>query len=334
MKKIYLLALLALCPLLLGASSAVNFNRVGDLGGFQGSHPTSYTPTLSAGWGTPTSVDIKYARLGAYMHIWGSFITGTVAGSLASISLPSGYELDTGLIALQNNTSNPGPHFGYFASGSGNAYAITAIGTSTTLIYAGGSATLTPQNGSSSFVNSQYVSVSIMVPIKGWGISGGSTTYSMLGTAYYDTTTSLGGWTANSLTFTDFPTDTDAPAPTVQTVDTTCGTIQTTDNNLPQVTVNSMCPGSYKVCANFTGYNSSNGRFGFRISDGTTNGPDLVATSANSDYVPFHACWVFQYTSSANRTFKLQGRNNNGSVNIVNADGEDAMLTWTIEKVK
>lgn len=128
----------------------------------------AYTPTLSAGWGTPTNTAFFYRRVGDTVHIQGTFTTGTVAASLASVSLPSGMSIDTGKISLANTSGNPGPYVGQFGSGSGHAMAVLATGTSTSLIYAAGASTLTPQNGSASFSSSQVIGVNVIVPVSGW----------------------------------------------------------------------------------------------------------------------------------------------------------------------
>lgn len=56
---------------------------------------SSYTPTFSAGLGTPTGVAMFWRRTGDTMQIKGSFVNGTVAGSIGTISLPSGPTIDT-----------------------------------------------------------------------------------------------------------------------------------------------------------------------------------------------------------------------------------------------
>jgi hypothetical protein len=51
---------------------------------------TSYTPTFT-GFGTVTSVETKWRQVGSNIEISGSFITGTVSASTASITLPNSY---------------------------------------------------------------------------------------------------------------------------------------------------------------------------------------------------------------------------------------------------
>lgn len=56
---------------------------------------TSYTPTFSAGWGTPTNVSMWWKRDGDSMRIKGSFNVGTAAASIGTITLPDVYTIDT-----------------------------------------------------------------------------------------------------------------------------------------------------------------------------------------------------------------------------------------------
>lgn len=161
--------------------------------------------------------------------------------------------------------------------------------------------------------------------------AGAGAAYSFIGIANFPPTASC-LWTRNNPTFTDFNSDADCPGPTVTAVDTTHGTIQTTDADLPQVTVNDMPAGTYRVSAYFSGFNSGGGRYGFRLSDGTTHGPDIVGSG--SEHSAFYTSWIFTYASSGNNTFKIQGRNNANTVNIaVDGGGVDAALTFIFERI-
>lgn len=55
---------------------------------------TSYTPTYTA-FGTPSSAEAFYKRIGDSLWLRGRFVGGTATGSTASISFPSGLSLDT-----------------------------------------------------------------------------------------------------------------------------------------------------------------------------------------------------------------------------------------------
>jgi len=67
---------------------------------------TSYSPTYSAGFGTVTNSQAWWARHGDKMRLWGSFTAGTVAGSVATISIPSGYTVDTNKVPSTANANS------------------------------------------------------------------------------------------------------------------------------------------------------------------------------------------------------------------------------------
>ena len=134
----------------------------------------SYTPAFT-GFGTVSSVGAYYKRQGDNLHVRTNWTTGTVAGSLASISLPSSMTIDTNKSPIANTTSAGGPLVGqYGAAGATSAgHLVTATGTSTALVYFGyiyyvGSGYLTPQNGSSIIASSSACGGSFIVPISGW----------------------------------------------------------------------------------------------------------------------------------------------------------------------
>ncbi len=134
----------------------------------------SYTPTVSAGFGTATNISARYRRIGDSIEIQGSHTNGTVAASLASISLPSGLSLDSAKLSITNTTANPGNMVGNWSASNASGqfgFAVTAPSTSTTLIYFGGNnsvaAKLTPQNGSAMSDSSVVFAYRFVVPIAG-----------------------------------------------------------------------------------------------------------------------------------------------------------------------
>ena len=52
-----------------------------------------YTPTFE-GFGTPTQINAQWRRVGSTMQVQYEFVTGTVASTNATLSLPSGYNID------------------------------------------------------------------------------------------------------------------------------------------------------------------------------------------------------------------------------------------------
>ena len=136
---------------------------------------TSYTPTLSAGFGTVTSNAAYYRRVGDSLEIMATWVNGTVAASIASISLPSGIVLDTAKLSKSSNTtSQAGNVVGHWAGGdtSSTGVILTAPGTSTTLLYfgpkQGNSNNTIPANGSAIANNTDSYSMRALIPVSGW----------------------------------------------------------------------------------------------------------------------------------------------------------------------
>jgi hypothetical protein len=64
----------------------------------------SYTPTLSAGFGTPTIHHAYWRRVGSDMEIFGLITTGTVAASVPDITLPNGHTINTSIMGTSNHS--------------------------------------------------------------------------------------------------------------------------------------------------------------------------------------------------------------------------------------
>lgn len=130
----------------------------------------AYTPTIG-GFGTVTSVSFFWQREASDMLITGTFSTGTIQAALATISLPSGVNIDSNAVSRSNTTAQLGPTCGLLTAGTANPQrgnALTATGTSTVLIYAGSNSTpLTPSNGTA-FASSTLHAFEARVPISGW----------------------------------------------------------------------------------------------------------------------------------------------------------------------
>jgi len=162
---------------------------------------TSYTPTFT-GLGTVTAITTKYRRVGDSLNIIGNFTIGTVAGSLASLSLPSGLTIDT--TKLSGASTNQYIGFGITDLATVNStkdlVLLASPSNSSTLVYMGlpdysatGSA-LSPKNGNALFASSSVISVDITVPILGWSavsaVSADQTDYG--DTSYTPTFTGFG----------------------------------------------------------------------------------------------------------------------------------------------
>lgn len=114
----------------------------------------SYSPTLGAGFGTTSGVSVYWRRIGNSIDIKGSFISGTLAASSASITLPTGLTIGT-ITTDQRSVSGV---FTSMASGSqegiisNNRVGLltTSLGTSTSTLYfavAGTAGTINMNNG-------------------------------------------------------------------------------------------------------------------------------------------------------------------------------------------
>jgi hypothetical protein len=132
----------------------------------------TYTPTVT-GFGAATSIAFFWRRVGDSMEVSGTFTAGTVTATLASVSLPGTYALDTTRLSITNNTTaNPGTLVGWWrAAGTPNlgTGAVVAPGTSTTVVYSAiSNAGLTPAATSSAFSSSLVTALVFTVPISGW----------------------------------------------------------------------------------------------------------------------------------------------------------------------
>lgn len=135
---------------------------------------TTYTPTFSAGWGTVTSVTVGYTVVGKMLFVNGTFTTGTVAGSVGTITLPSGLTIDT--TGAVSRVTQYGLIYGLHSGANANLFANSHVGN---LIYdgsntdrvefsdinGGGGNNFGSRNVSSMFGSTERVSFSIVVPL-------------------------------------------------------------------------------------------------------------------------------------------------------------------------
>ncbi len=125
-------------------------------------------------------------------------------------------------------------------------------------------------------------------------------------------------WARAAGSMGDFGTTAACPAPTIES-NPGPGPISTTDADLPQFTVNNLPPGQYLVVGKATIQSAGGGAVSIRWSDGTTNCPVSGNAEGSNASAGEFSC-VFSYTTTANRTFKMQGYSSSGNANIVNSD--------------
>lgn len=130
-----------------------------------------YTPTYSAGFGTVATSYVYWRRNGDSLELQGTFVTGTVAASAATLTIPSGLTIDTAKLAGGGQPILLG-FGGRFAVGVPNTLSVI-YGSSTTIGFsryadAGVNGTNGPQNGSAIFANTESETFSARIPIVGW----------------------------------------------------------------------------------------------------------------------------------------------------------------------
>lgn len=132
--------------------------------------------TPSAGFGTTSNQFVKTQRIGNEMRVFGRFTAGTVAASVAAISLPTGYAIDSTVLPtnatqrlgvanrVTGSSVNPaGNNMVVFYDGSTTNQVFITVDT-TSFVY-------TKVNVSSPFATSDVVSFDFTIPIAGWAES-------------------------------------------------------------------------------------------------------------------------------------------------------------------
>lgn len=146
-----------------------------------------------------------------------------------------------------------------------------------------------------------------------WGSAGASTS-GFAGEAYFNTTTNC-TWVVTSTSAAAFATDTDCPGPTIVTEN--LGDWQTTDANLPQITINDLPAGTYKVTFVFLALSSAGTGARYHVSDGSTTSAGSAGYNVAASSTQVTATGYFTYGSTANRTFSIYGSSVSGSVSVV-----------------
>lgn len=153
-----------------------------------------------------------------------------------------------------------------------------------------------------------------------------------VGAAYFGTTSSC-TWTRSNSALGAFGTTAACPGPGVDSgANPGPGIIQTSDVDLPQVTVNDLPPGCYTVIATFTGFQSStSGSPSYAIHDGATYTSVVAGLANNGSQTPVTLVGQYCYAGLGNRTFEIRGAASSGAVNVDNQTG-NSRLTFSIYK--
>ncbi len=158
------------------------------------------------------------------------------------------------------------------------------------------------------YVDESYVGVS--------NILNSSSEAKLAGEAYFAGTASC-NWTRTSTTIGAFGTVAACPGPTI--VRQNLGSWQTTDADLPRVTVNNLPAGTYKAKFLIRHTQSTSGGSGFAINDGTTTcEPQYGQTGGIGQYTGLIIECAFNYTSAGNRVFELYAGSTANTITISN----------------
>lgn len=129
----------------------------------------SYTPSNTQGFGTITSNNLEYRRVGGSIEIRGNFTTGTVVASEAQIELPDSLTIDgtgksiVGKYGLDSTAAN---NNGNVLGTAGDTYVNFGV------YDAGTSNPTTPANGNAVVGNTTYFTFFAEIPIAEWAGSG------------------------------------------------------------------------------------------------------------------------------------------------------------------
>ena len=158
------------------------------------------------------------------------------------------------------------------------------------------------------YVDESYVGVS--------NILNSSSEAKLAGEAYFAGTASC-NWTRTSTTVGAFGTVAACPGPTI--VRQSLGAWQTTDSDLPRVTVNNLPAGTYKAKFLIRHTQSTSGGSGFAINDGTTTcEPQYGQTGGIGQYTGLIIECTFNYTSAGNRVFELYAGSTANTITVSN----------------
>jgi len=156
------------------------------------------------------------------------------------------------------------------------------------------------------YVDESYVGVS--------NILNSSSEAKLAGEAYFAGTTSC-NWTRTSTTVGAFGTVAACPGPTI--VRQNLGAWQTTDSDLPRITVNNLPAGTYKAKFMVRTFLATSGNSGFAINDGTTTcEPQYGQTGGIGQYTGLMVECTFNYTSAGNRVFELYAGSTANTITI------------------
>lgn len=320
----------------IGDARAINLSSLNLLSDW-----TSYTPTLGAGFGAATNVSFRWRRIGGNLEVEGTFTTGTVAASLATISLPAGLTLGT--MPVVNASNAAGPAVGTFghAAALSSGYLVTATGTSTSLVYVAdyfghsGGTQLLPLNGNSVFNSSTLTSVRFSVPILGW-TSSLAVTPDLAGGSWTGYHSNDCSWTRSNAAYGD-PTA-DATCTFTERKNINFGTVSSAlsgSDKLPGIVFTPKAINkTYQITAIFKAVGqTASQNYNWQLTDGSVVIGETgyeTSTSDNGYVTQFSISGTYVSTSTSATTIKLQSKGSSGNNTILAPSNNGSAIEWTI----
>lgn len=133
-----------------------------------------------------------------------------------------------------------------------------------------------------------------------------------IGSVYFAPTLNC-TWSTTASSYSPFTSDADCPAPTIEF--NPFGYIQSTDADLPQVTLTNLPAGNYKVVVEggVDSAGSAANFAGLAVSDSITRSGDLEFYVNAGDTFPYSVAGMFNYSSAGTRTYDLRGKKAGGT---------------------
>lgn len=137
-------------------------------------------------------------------------------------------------------------------------------------------------------------------------------------------------WSRTSTSLGAFSTTAACPGPTVE-FNPGPGQIQTTDTDLPQVTVNNLPAGFYEIKATLTlSVATGNVEVSSTINDGTTSSGDMTTATTGSTGVEATVIGYFSYSVAGNHTFSIWGAAASSTIQILNRAAAEGPLRISV----
>ena len=164
------------------------------------------------------------------------------------------------------------------------------------------------------YVDESYVGVS--------NILNSSSEAKLAGEAYFAGTAGC-TWSRTSTTIGAFGSVAACPGPTI--VSQNLGSWQTTDSDLPRVTVNNLPAGTYKATFSVNTAQTTASANNITITDGTTSCIPAIANPQSSSTASHIVYCVFNYSSAGNKSFELNASSAANTIQIDNTTATGAV---------